>query len=127
MIEKICSKCKNSKSITRFGKSIKYKSGYRCSCKDCEAAHKRKYIRNNPEKRKIWQDRANARRKDSKRLLRLNRINEAREEERKYAKNWRESLSEEEYRNWLERKKVWYNNRRARELRAPGDGVSKKD
>ena len=57
---KICTKCKQSKNLSEFGKDCTAKSGYKFRCKECINidGRKRDLIRNKTEKRKaqrrIW-------------------------------------------------------------------------
>ena len=50
MQTKICSKCKEEKSIELFSKNKSKKSGYSCECKECHKIIRKKYYDNNKEK-----------------------------------------------------------------------------
>jgi len=50
MKTKICSKCKNAKSITEFWKQKSSKDGLHCWCKECYRNWRREWNKNNPEK-----------------------------------------------------------------------------
>lgn len=52
MNQKICSKCKESKSVSEFGKASKEKSGLKSRCKACVSIDGKDYRLNNSEKRK---------------------------------------------------------------------------
>ena len=52
---KVCSICKNKKSVTEFHKSIKNKSGLRGECKLCQNEYNENWRRANPEKAKSSQ------------------------------------------------------------------------
>lgn len=46
---KTCSKCKQSKPLSCFQKSKRYKDGYRCWCNDCESKACKKWKIQNPK------------------------------------------------------------------------------
>ena len=50
MQTKICSKCKEEKSIELFSKNKSKKSGYSCECKECHKIIRKNYYDNNREK-----------------------------------------------------------------------------
>ncbi len=71
-----CKKCGEEKPIEEFVKHPKMKSGYRSSCKACEALRKRNEHKANPEKNKIRVS-----------IYRANHLDEERERNRKYRSN----------------------------------------
>lgn len=48
MDNKICNKCKQEKEIEMFSKSIRTKTGYKNSCKECDAEYAREFRKKNP-------------------------------------------------------------------------------
>ena len=46
---KICTKCKNQKELTEFGKSKYSKEGHKIYCKECSRADQKKYRDKNKE------------------------------------------------------------------------------
>jgi 5-methylcytosine-specific restriction endonuclease McrA len=52
---KICSKCKELKSLNRFSKRLHSKDGLQAQCKECQKKYANDYRRNNPEKTKAIQ------------------------------------------------------------------------
>lgn len=53
METKKCTKCGEVKNLSAFTKRTGYKNGVRSSCRDCENEYKRKWGKDNPEKRLI--------------------------------------------------------------------------
>jgi hypothetical protein len=49
ILEKVCTKCGETKPITKFGKSTKQKDGYNNQCKDCLYIRDSKYRKEHPE------------------------------------------------------------------------------
>lgn len=47
--EKICSKCKILKPVEFFYKSKKYKTGYKCECKECQKIGWKKHYKSNTD------------------------------------------------------------------------------
>lgn len=47
---KLCTSCKQEKSLTEFGRDNYKKSGFTSRCKMCMVAYSRKYRKDNPEK-----------------------------------------------------------------------------
>lgn len=52
-MEKLCPKCKETKSTSSFNKKTKTKDGLRAYCKDCDRKDAREFYRKNPESYKI--------------------------------------------------------------------------
>ncbi len=50
-IKKKCSKCKDTKELTEFGKDKYSKDGFRVYCKECDTKKSKQYYQNNKEKR----------------------------------------------------------------------------
>ena len=57
---KTCTKCKETKDIANFyrknRKNRKIKIGYASKCKKCDDIAKKDWVKRNPEKRKIYED-----------------------------------------------------------------------
>mgnify|MGYP005638824185 CR=1 FL=1 len=51
---KTCTKCKEDKELSRFGKCSKHSSGYKSACKECRNQSSRVYNKNNPEVRRAF-------------------------------------------------------------------------
>lgn len=51
---KTCSKCKEIKDESCFGKLVKSKDGYASSCKECRSRQRRKRYRQNHEQELAW-------------------------------------------------------------------------
>ncbi|MGZ8888043.1 MAG: hypothetical protein ACXW1D_00640 [Halobacteriota archaeon] len=58
---KVCSKCKDNKSLTLFNKSVEKRSGYKSNCKSCESASRSRRL-SDPDKRSQERDRIRNRR-----------------------------------------------------------------
>jgi len=60
METKVCSICKNDKSVCEFGKSKSSKDGLLYCCKKCNGERGKKYVKENPKKvleqQKKWRD-----------------------------------------------------------------------
>lgn len=56
METKICSKCKEEKEVCEFNKRKTSKDGYRNYCKICHLEYSKKYVKDNYEKYKKYQD-----------------------------------------------------------------------
>jgi len=56
METKICSRCKEEKEICEFNKRKTSKDGYRNYCKICHLEYSKKYVKDNYEKYKKYQD-----------------------------------------------------------------------
>lgn len=52
MISKICSKCKEEKSLNYFSLNKSKKSGYSAECKECHKIARKKHYDNNSDKEK---------------------------------------------------------------------------
>lgn len=78
IVMKFCNKCKNSKEFNKFSKNRSNKDGLQDYCKKCTAVYSKEWVKNNPEKhlkavlkwqkenpekRKINQDKANKKRR----------------------------------------------------------------
>ena len=52
---KVCTKCEVNKSIDKYNKCKKTKSGIQAHCKDCSGLYAKKYNLENPEVKKEYQ------------------------------------------------------------------------
>lgn len=56
IIEKICTKCNEPKSLDDFHKNSHNKDGLQSQCRDCRNASKREWNRNNQDKVKEYRE-----------------------------------------------------------------------
>lgn len=57
MTDKVCSKCKETKSVSEFNRDKSSKSGYKYSCRECDRIAKAKYRTENKDKIKEYRKR----------------------------------------------------------------------
>ena len=89
--KKVCTKCKEDKSLSEYGNDKRRKDGKRSRCKKCTSGDYKEYHKNNPEKRKDYYE------NNRERLLKKEKIRRenTKEERAIYQKSYRENTKEE--------------------------------
>lgn len=138
---KVCSKCKEEKDLTEFGKNKSNKDGHQYYCNDCRRAYrennkdkikeqrKREYERNKDRyliQAKAWYENNKDRVRENKRRYRQENKDKIREAQRLYRK--RPEVVEREKKRWAlrwekdkdkikEKGRLWYENNKEEQRR----------
>lgn len=117
---KICPKCNTSKPITEYYKDGRNSNGISCRCKECVKNHVNEWKKNNPEKRKLWEEKNKDRIRENNKIYYYNNKEKINEYNRNYERDKiKKAKSDKEYREKniekLRPKKSAYHNKKRRE------------
>ena len=88
METKICTKCKNEKTLDDFYKDINKKDGHSCACKECGNNEKREYRKKYPERQKEADKKYRAKNLEKRRIAHREWYKENKDYCKKYIKGW---------------------------------------